>query len=205
MNRRFFAVVLAAGLLGMAGVGVAQNAARIEPVLLEDGRYTQPWFLTSFLDLKDDLADAVKQGKRLALLWDQRGCPYCMEMQRVNLADPTVNTYIRERFEVVQLDLYGAREVTDFDGEVLSEKALARKYGVTGTPTILFVPPTVDGVAGKTGRAIEVARMPGYFRPGHFEAMFAFVFDRAYERQSFLAYLKERAARGNDGTPERKS
>jgi thioredoxin-related protein len=128
-----------------------------------------------------------------------------MEMQRVNLADPEVNAYIRERFEVLQLDLYGAREVTDFDGEVLSEKALARKYGVTGTPTILFMPPTVDAVAGKTGRAIEVARMPGYFRPGHFEAMFAFVFDRAYERQSFLAYLKERPARSGGGKADKKS
>jgi thioredoxin-related protein len=190
-NGRLLSLILAA-LIALAGAGFAQTKTRIEPVFLEDGRYTQSWFLLSFLDLKEDLAEAASQGKRLALLWDQRGCPYCQEMMNVNLADPDVNNYIREHFNVVQLDLYGSREVTDFDGEVLSEKALARKYGVLGTPTIIFAPPTVAGVEGKKGRAAEVARMPGYFKPGHFEAMFAYVFDRAYEKQSFLAYLRAR-------------
>src|SRR4051812_15685236 len=95
---------------------------RIEPLLLEDGRYTQPWFLNSFLDLKEDLAESAEHGKRLALLWDQRGCPYCQEMHKVNLADPQVNAYIRDHFNVVQLDLFGSREVTDFDGSAMAEK-----------------------------------------------------------------------------------
>lgn len=188
-----FAVGALAALLGLpAG---AQEKARIEPLMLEDGRHSQAWFLNSFLDLKDDLADAAKQGKRLAILWDQRGCPYCLEMHRVNLADPEVNAYIRDRFLVVQLDLFGAREVTDFDGQVMSERDLARKYGVAFTPTIQFLPPTPVEVEGKSGKAVEIARMPGYFRPGHFEAMFAFVHERAYESQSFQRYLKERAPR----------
>lgn len=186
------ASVLAALVASQAG---AQDKARIEPVMLEDGRHTQAWFLNSFLDLKDDLADAAAQGKRLAILWDQRGCPYCLEMHRVNLADPEVNGYIRERFHIVQLDLFGAREVTDFDGQVMSERDLARKYGVAFTPTIQFLPSTPAEITGKSGRAVEVARMPGYFRPGHFEAMFAFVYERAYESQTFQRYLKERAPR----------
>lgn len=186
------------GVLAAAAPGAhvaAQTQARVEPVQLEDGRHTQAWFLNSFLVLKEDLADAAAQGKRLALMWDQRGCPYCLEMHRVNLADPEVNAYIRERFHIVQLDLNGAREVTDFDGQVLSERELARKYGIAFTPTIQFLPPDPAAVEGKTGKAVEVARMPGYFRPGHFEAMFAFVHERAYERQSFQSYLKERGAR----------
>src|SRR5262249_29578435 len=114
-------------------------------------------------------------------------------MHKVNLADPTVNAYIRERFNVVQLDLFGSREVTDFDGEVLAEKDLARKYGVIGTPTIQFLPPDAAALHGKSGRAVEVARMPGYFMPGHFEAMFAFVYDRAYEKENFARFVKDRA------------
>src|SRR5215469_6830112 len=166
-------------------------AERVEPVLMEDGRYTQPWFLTSFLVLKDDLADSAAQNKRLALLWDQVGCPYCKEMQRVNLADPAVNAFIRERFNILQLDLNGAREVTDFDGEVMAEKDLARKNGVIGTPTIQFLPPAVADIDGKSGRAVEIARVPGYMQPGLFEAMFAFVYDRAYERETFRKYVQE--------------
>src|SRR4051794_16283569 len=187
--------LIAVALLAFAVPVFAQDAVRIEPQVMDDGRYTQPWFLTSFLDLKEDLAESAVHGKRLAILWDQRGCPYCQEMHRVNLADPAVNAYIREHFNVVQLDLFGSREVTDFDGETLAEKDLARKYGVMGTPTIQFLPPTPSDIEGKRGRAVEVARMPGYFRPGVFEAMFAFVYDGAYKTESFARYVKARAGK----------
>ena len=189
MQRRSFLAATAAAVILPR---LASAAERVEPVLMEDGRYTQPWFFTSFLVLKDDLADSAAQNKRLALFWDQVGCPYCKQMQRVNLADPKVNAYIRERFNVLQLDLNGAREVTDFDGEVLAEKDLARKNGVIGTPTIQFLPPAVGDVDGKSGRAAEIARMPGYLQPGLFEAMFAYVYDRAYERETFRKYVQER-------------
>ncbi len=189
MQRRSF---LAAAAATVILPRPASAAERVEPVLMEDGRYTQQWFLTSFLVLKDDLGDSAAQKKRLALFWDQVGCPYCKQMQRVNLADPEVNAYIRERFNVLQLDLNGAREVTDFDGEVLAEKDLARKNGVIGTPTIQFLPPAVADVDGKSGRAVEIARMPGYLQPGLFEAMFAFVYDRAYERETFRKYVEGR-------------
>ncbi len=188
MKRRAF-------ITGFAGALVTTRAvaqARVEPVPLDEGRYTQAWFLNSFLTLKDDLADAAAQGKRFAILWDQRGCPYCQEMHRVNFADPAVNNFIRERFTILQLDLFGAREVIDFDGRSLSEKELARRYAIAFTPTIQFLPADAAAVEGKSGRALEVARMPGYFRPGHFEAMFAFVHERAYERGSFQVYLKQR-------------
>ena len=198
MQRRSFLAAAAAALIGKAAmlpsIGRAAEAQRIEPIRMDDGRYTQPWFLASFLVLKDDLADSAAERKRLAILWDQVGCPYCMEMERVNLADPAVNRFIRERFNVLELDLNGARDVTDFDGQVLPEKDLARKYGVIGTPTIQFLPPSPADIAGKSGRAVEVARMPGYLRPGLFESMFAFVYDRAYERESFRRYVATHGA-----------
>ena len=188
MQRRSFLVATAAAVVMPR---LASAAERVEPVLMEDGRYTQPWFLTSFLMLKDDLADSAAQNKRLALFWDQVGCPYCKQMHRVNLAEPKVNAYIRDRFNVLQLDLNGAREVTDFDGEVLAEKDLARKNDIIGTPTIQFMPPRAADADGKSGRAVEIARMPGYLQPGLFEAMFAFVYDRAYERETFRKYVEE--------------
>ena len=197
MNRRIF-LLSAAAAAALPRPGRAADTQRIEPVLLEDGRYTQPWFLTSFLVLKDDLAETAAQGKRLALLWDQRGCPYCKQMHRVNFADPAVNAYIRERFNILQLDLNGAREVTDFDGEVLAEKDLARKNGVIGTPTIQFLPPSPAAVEGKSGRAVDVARMPGYLQPGLFEGMFAYVYDRGYESGTFRQYMQSKPVQAKD-------
>lgn len=195
ISRRRVVLSLAAGALAAGALAPhagRAGAARVEPVLLEDGRFTQAWFLNSFLDLKEDLADAAAQGKRFAIVWDQRGCPYCMEMHKVNFADPAVNDYVRAKFNILQLDLFGSREVTDFDGETLTEKEMARKYGVVGTPTIQFFPETPAQLDGKKGRAVEVARMPGYFKPAHFLAMFEFVADKGYERQSFAQYVKAR-------------
>ena len=104
-RRQFGMAALAAGLttgiLGrIAGTGGRANAAseRIEPILGEDGMYHQPWFVNSFLDLKEDLAEA---GKRFVVMWEQRGCPYCRETHMVNFARPDINLYVRENFAVL--------------------------------------------------------------------------------------------------------
>ncbi len=90
--------------------------------------------------------------------------------------------------------MFGSREVTDFDGHVLSEKELARKYGVVGTPTIQFLPERAEAIESKRGRAIEIARMPGYFKPEHFIAMFEYVAERGYEREPFARYSRRATA-----------
>lgn len=155
-----------------------------------DGLYHQSWFLQSFLDLKEDLQEAADAGKRLVILWEQKGCPYCKELHHVNFVDPAIRTYLQTNFVVLQLDIWGGRPVTDFDGKELSEKKLARRYGVRFTPTIQFLPATVAATEGKTGKALEVARMPGYMAPAPFLIMFRYVRDRAYETMPFRKYLR---------------
>lgn len=184
-----------AALLVVAVAGAASAAEpRIEPKLGEDGLYHQDWFLNSLLELKDDLAEATAAKKRLAIIWEQNGCPYCRDLHSVNLADPKVAGWIRERFEVLQLNLWGDREVVDFDGQALPEKELARKYRINFTPTIQFFPETAEEMTGKKGMDAEVARMPGYFRPFHFISMFEYVYDKRYANgQDFQRYILEKA------------
>ncbi|MGJ4950252.1 SoxW family protein [Bradyrhizobium sp. HKCCYLS20291] len=170
-------------------LGAVPRLARADAVLGDDGLYHQPWFLNSFLDLREDLDSAASEGKRLAIMWELRGCPYCRETHLVNFADPGITDYIRANFEVLQLNLLGARKVTDFDGKELTEKELAERYAIRFTPTFQFFPPSVDGVAAKEPLAREVARAPGYLKPPHFLAMFRFARDKAYERGTFRDYL----------------
>ena len=169
-------------------------AAQVEPEVNDDGLYTQPWFLQTFLDLGEDLAEAAGNGKRLAVIWEQKGCPYCKDMHLVNFADPAINDYVRENFEVLQLNLHGLRETTDLDGEVLDERSLARRWAIRFTPTVHFFPEDPAMAAGKTGIEVEVARMPGYFKPPHFLAMFRFVREKAYEQEDFQSFLKRQPA-----------
>jgi hypothetical protein len=74
-------VMLSRRALMMAGGGFAFAAgqARAAAVMTDDGYYREDWFLDSFLELADDLQSAVAAGKQLAVMWEQRGCPYCRE------------------------------------------------------------------------------------------------------------------------------
>lgn len=199
VSRRGFAAGAAAfGGLAVAG-GTAATlwplAARAE-TLNEDGLHVEPWFLQqSFLVLQDELADSAAAGKRFAVVWEQKGCPYCREMHLVNFAKPEITDYVKQHFNILQLNIWGARKVTDFDGQVIGERELARKWQVNFTPTIVFLPADPAAAHGKSGRDAQVARMPGYFKPFHFLSMFQYVNDKAYKDESFQKFLKQKVAR----------
>lgn len=178
--------------LGIVPVGAAE---KYTAKLGDDGLYRQDWFANSFLDLRDDLADATKANKRFAIIWEQKGCPYCRDVHVVNFADDKLRTWVKERFHILQLNLWGDREVKDFDGQVMAEKDLARKYRVNFTPTMQFFPENAAELQGKKGEEVEVARMPGYFRNFHFLAMFEYVWDKRYAKgQDFQRYILEKSA-----------
>lgn len=167
------------------------GAETAEPRLNDDGLYEQPFFVQSFLDLAEDLETAAEAGKRFAVMWELKGCPYCKETHLVNFADPAIRSFVSGNFDILQLNLIGAREVVDFDGEALEERELARKWGVRFTPTTMFFPEPPEAAAGRPGDEAEVARMPGYFKPPHFLAMFRFVREKAYETTGFNEYLQQ--------------
>lgn len=183
LSRRDFVVGSLSGALSV-------SAARGQSILGDDGLYHQPWFLQSLLELGDDLQAATEGGKRFAMIWELRGCPYCRETHLVNFARPDIESYIKNRFEILQLNVVGAREVVDFDGEKLPEKRLAEKYGVRFTPTVQFFPDRIDGLGLKRPREREIVRAQGYLEPPQFLAMFRYVAERAYERGTLRDFLK---------------
>jgi thioredoxin-related protein len=148
----------------------------------DDGLHKTPWMRDTFKDLSEDLAEANAEGKRLMLIFEQRGCIYCTEMHETVFPDPDVTQVIEDTFFVVQLNLHGDIEITDFDGEVLSEKAAARKWGIMFTPTMIFLPEDVD--EGQTAMQAAVAVMPGAFGRGTTFDLLTWVAEKRYEDQS---------------------
>ena len=193
MERRAFLGLGLGTMGGLLGSQGRPSVAAEAPILNDDGLYEQPFFVQSFLDLAEDLEVATDAGKRFAVMWELRGCPYCKETHLVNFADPEIRSFVSGNFDILQLNLVGSREVVDFDGEALEERALARKWGIRFTPTTQFFPETLDEVAGRPGNEAEVARMPGYFRPPHFLAMYRFVQEKAYGETSFKEFLRQNA------------
>lgn len=171
--------------------GAASAADRKSVPLNDDGLHVQPWFLVSLLDLRDDLREAQESGKRFAVVFEQRGCIYCRDMHEINFANAALTDYVQKNFVIVQLNLFGSREVTDLDGQVLPEKDLARKWGIVFTPTILYFPETVADDNKRSGKDLAVAQMPGYLRPVGFLGMFRYVREKRYADIHFQKYLAE--------------
>ena len=167
----------------------------------DDGLHKTAWLRETFKDLREDLADANAEGKRLALIFEQRGCIYCTKMHNEVFPREDIDSYITDNFFVVQLNLHGDIEVTDFDGETLSEKNMARKWGMLFTPTILFMPQEVPEDA--TAQSAAVAMMPGAFGAGTTLDMFTWVNEKRYELdngEDFQRYHARRIQERNDGS-----
>ena len=144
----------------------------------DDGLHKTPWMQDTFKDLREDLEEANAEGKRLVLFFEQIGCIYCTKMHKEVFSKEKVSNYINDNFFVVQLNLHGDIEVTDFDGDVLPEKDIARKWGILFTPSILFLPPEVE--SSSSAQQAAVAMMPGAFSAGTTLDLFTWVREERY-------------------------
>jgi thioredoxin-related protein len=143
------------------------------------------WFANTFLDFREDVADATRDGKRLMAYFGQEGCPYCLRLMVDNFSQRDIVATMQKRFVAVALDLWGDRETTWLDGTARPEKTLARMLDVQFTPTLLFF----------DERGNVVARLNGYVPPARFRAVLDYVASHAEMRQTLAEYLAARAPR----------
>ena len=179
-------------LLGLAAaltLGFAAPALAEVP-LGDDGLHKPDWLNETFLDLGEDLAEANAQGKRLMVIVEQLGCIYCTKMHEEIFPKPAIDEIIRESFFVVQINMFGDLEVTDFDGTVLTEKDMVRRWNLIFTPTMMFLPEEADESKSAVQNAVAV--MPGAFERNTTLAMFTWVRDKAYESEpNFQRYFAD--------------
>ncbi|SIN75876.1 thioredoxin family protein [Vannielia litorea] len=162
----FFAALLMAGSAHAAELG-------------DDGLHKEPWFRDTFKDMREDLAEANAEGKRFVVMIEQRGCIYCTKMHEEVYSDPEVKKLIEDNFYVVQINMFGDIEVTDFDGEALAEKDAVKRWNALFTPTILFFPEDVG--ADLTAAQAAVVTMPGAFGKWTTVNLLNWVLEKGYE------------------------
>lgn len=127
----------------------------------DDGLHKAPWIRDTFKDLREDLDEANAEGRRLMVIVEQRGCIYCKKMHEEVFVVPEIQELLEDRFFVIQINMFGDVEVTDFDGTVLPEKDMVKRWGALFTPTIYFFPEDVP--EGVTAAQAAAATMPGAF------------------------------------------
>lgn len=176
---RLFAWAAAAALAALPALAVP---------LGDDGLHKPDWLRDTFRDMTEDLAEANAEGKRLLVIWEQRGCIYCKKMHEEVFPDPKIDALIRDNYFVVQMNLFGDVEVTDFDGTVLPEKDMAVRWGVVFTPTMMFLPEAV--AEGQTAAQAAVVQMPGAFGKGTTRALLTWVLEHGYDSgEHFQKYV----------------
>ena len=169
-------------------LGISTSLSVSAAELGDDGLPKTDWMRDTFKDLAEDLAEANDEGKRLLLIFEQRGCIYCTKMQKDVFPDPTITQFINDNYFVVQMNLHGSTEVTDFDGETLEERQMARKWGVLFTPSMMFIPKEVT--EGMTAPEAAIAVMPGAFGKGTTLDLLTWVAEERYlnEDEDFQRY-----------------
>ncbi len=139
------------------------------------------WFSQTFLNFEDDLKEAQAEGKKgIAVYFGQKHCAYCETLMEINFGqERDIVKYTREHFNVIPLDIWGSREVTDFDGNVLEERELAEFEDTNFTPSLIFY--VEDGK--------EALRLRGYYPPYQFRGALKYVAEGYYKEESYKEYM----------------
>jgi len=137
------------------------------------------WFKESFLDFNEDIKDAAKQGKRVLILFEQDGCPYCNALVENNFSQKDIVDKVRKNFEVIAVNMWGDREVMMVDGKPYTEKSLAAALKVQFTPTALFL--------DEEGKV--TLRLNGYLPPDKFMLALDYVIDRKYQQMKYNEFV----------------
>ena len=166
---------LATALIAFAALTSGANAQDASPYAID----IPAWFSESFLDFRDDVADAARDGRRVMVYFGQDGCPYCRELMVTNFSQRAIVDKMRGKFVAIALNIWGDRETVWLDGRKRSEKALARHLDVQFTPTLLFL----------DEQGSIAARLNGYWPPHTFEAALDYVAAKSEKREPLAAYL----------------
>lgn len=177
-------LIFVLALLAGSHLASAADAPSSAAGAASDGFHDNPaWFKQSFLDLRDDVKEATKAGRRLILYFYQDGCPYCGKMLRENFGQKEIADKTRRHFDVVAINLWGDSEVVDLSGRAMPEKAFAAALKVQFTPSLLML----------DEKGEVVVRLNGYMPPHKFTVVLDFVSQRLEKKRSFADYLAANA------------
>ena len=134
------------------------------------------FFNETWGNLPEELENARAAGKQaIMLFFEMDECPYCHYMKTTVLNQPRVQEYFRKHFLLFPIDIEGDIEMTNFRGEVTTQKEFAfREFRVRATPVIAFF--DLDGKLiyrhiGKTRGVSEFMLMGEYIATGKYKEM----------------------------------
>ena len=139
------------------------------------------WFKPSYLDLDDDLNDAIKDGKKgLMVYFGLKRCSYCQAFIENTLSKPDIEQRVQRLFDSVGLSIFSDLEMTDPTGKPYIVKDYVTLKKANYSPTMIFY--------GKNGR--ELLKIVGYYPPDKFRHVLDYLEGQHYERERLYTYIK---------------
>lgn len=152
--------------------------------LAAETRDAASFFNLNMGDLRSELAEAKTDGKKaLMVMFEQEGCPGCVQMKRQILNRKDVQDFYRANFATISVDIWSSVPMKDLGNREQTEKTYAQSAKITGTPTFVFY-----DLSGN-----EVVRILRAFdTPDEFLLLGQFVASGAYKTRSFAQYRADR-------------
>ncbi|MDC9726432.1 MAG: thioredoxin fold domain-containing protein [Candidatus Thioglobus sp.] len=137
------------------------------------------WFKATFMDFSEDLEEAADEGKHVMIYFHQDGCPYCAKLVQDNFHDEKLIAKLQTNFDTIETNMWGDRELVDWQGNELTEKEFSTKMKIQFTPTLVFLNPK-----GET-----LLRLNGYQSIDKMHATLDYINNKTYLKQTYASYL----------------
>lgn len=160
----------------------AESEDHLSDGMVNPGYHEKPsWFKESFLDIREDIEEATAENKRVLLYFYQDGCPYCGKLLQDNFSDREIADYSQKHFDVIAINMWGDREVIDFNGDGITEKEFSKALKIQFTPTMVYL-----DEAGE-----KLLRINGYFAPDRFLTALKYIGGKKEKTISIRDYFKQ--------------
>ncbi len=142
------------------------------------------FFDQTFGDFSEELVTAREEGKKaIFIFFEMDECPFCHRMKTTILNQPDVIALYKKHFKIFQLDIEGDIEITDFQGDVITQKDFAfKKHRVRATPVMAFFDLNGNRIVRYTGATSTKEE---------FLLLAEYVISGAYNEGSFTRYKRD--------------
>lgn len=138
------------------------------------------WFKNSFLELPEDIKEAVDAGKKgIIVYFGQKHCAYCKALIDKDFGQKDIAAYTRKNFDVIPINIWGSKEVMTPDGMILTEREYALRENANFTPTLIYY----------DAQGHKALMLRGYYPPYKFRAAMEYVERGYYREEPFHRYM----------------
>ena len=126
---------------------------------------------------------ALKQGKPLVVMFEQKQCPTCDELHDDVLSKEESQKLLKN-FEVAVLDMWSKDAIIKPDGYRTNIEAWAKALNIQYAPSLVFF----------DEKGVDVFRIEGYLKSFHVQSVLDYVAQKAYKKEkNFQRWIDRRA------------